>query len=540
MDQIHKDALRRTRVALVKDLDVNNIQDELLAQDIFTQLMMEYIVAERTRIDKVRRLLDDLVRRGPDAYQKFLDVLRKTGYQFLANLIIQNEEIVRREKEPHSSMSIQETSYTTREVHPALTPIQSRNVQLPTQSFFVGSQNSNSNSSPMESFGSISVSSESSLPLSRSEPSCPVRQSSGLIISETESASESGAVESNEDDTLDLTGSSPLNPTSMDVDENDSNIGSVEEERLLRETYPVQLSEDGNCQYSLEPTSTSFRITSKMTSYSMQSTEKRYTMDSKPRGAVLIINNKNFRINNEERQGTERDCGNLKRLFEEFGFVVSVKEDSTRSEILAQCRAFARDPILAKVDCMVLAVLSHGKADSLICGVDGEVINVMDEIVPMFSPKRCPPLSGKPKMYIFNACRGEKNGHSIPNLSQSITLQIDKLQRDGPNDAREYSSRVVDNQDIILCYSTFPGYSSYRDPQRGSWYIQEFVEVFRELAHEEHVMDMLTEVNKRVSQKNHKDDSSETTCVQIPCPATTLTKKWFMNPPLSGATSLRH
>lgn len=47
---------------------------------------------------------------------------------------------------------------------------------------------------------------------------------------------EYGAVESSEDDTLDLTGSSQLNPSSMDVDENDSNIGStcIDEEALLR------------------------------------------------------------------------------------------------------------------------------------------------------------------------------------------------------------------------------------------------------------------------------------------------------------------
>jgi hypothetical protein len=44
MEQIHKDALRRTRVALVKDLDVDVICDEVLANDIFTQLMMEYIM----------------------------------------------------------------------------------------------------------------------------------------------------------------------------------------------------------------------------------------------------------------------------------------------------------------------------------------------------------------------------------------------------------------------------------------------------------------------------------------------------------------
>lgn len=38
------------------------------------------------------------------------------------------------------------------------------------------------------------------------------------------------------------------------------------------------------------------------------------------------------------------------------------------------------------------------------------------------------------------------------------------------------------------------GYTSYRDTERGSWFIQEFVDVFYEHADEEHVMDMLTEI----------------------------------------------
>lgn len=38
------------------------------------------------------------------------------------------------------------------------------------------------------------------------------------------------------------------------------------------------------------------------------------------------------------------------------------------------------------------------------------------------------------------------------------------------------------------------GYTSYRDTEKGSWFIQEFVDVFYEHADEEHVMDMLTEV----------------------------------------------
>lgn len=50
-------------------------------------------------------------------------------------------------------------------------------------------------------------------------------------------------------------------------------------------------------------------------------------MDSDPRGAVLIINNRRFENNHKERLGTEQDCRNLKLLFEELGFQVYVKED---------------------------------------------------------------------------------------------------------------------------------------------------------------------------------------------------------------------
>lgn len=517
MDQIHKDALRRTRVALVKDLDVNNICDELLSQDIFTQLMMEYIMSERTRIDKVRRLLDDLVRRGPDAYERFLDVLKKTGYDFLANLIKQNEEILRREKDPSSSMPIQATSQTQGEIHPA-SRAWSRNITA-TQSSFVGSQNSNSNSSSMESFGSSSMlhsrSSESSLPLSRSEPSRLNPQLREM------------AVESNEDETLDLTGKYLLNPSSMDVDESDSNFSSVDEEALLREplTHPVQPSEDGNRPYSLEPAT----MTSRYNSLSIEKPYTIYTMDSNPRGAVLIINNKKFENNHQKRPGTEQDCKKLKHLFEKLGFYVCVKEDLKRNEVLRECQAFARHPILANADSMVLAVLSHGTADNVISGTDGRGIDVINEICPIFSAKRCPSLSCKPKMYIFNACRGEKTGHSIPNLSLSIEIQKDELQRDGPHVAGE--SQVLDTQDILLCYSTFPGYTSYRDTEKGSWFIQEFVEVFQEQAYDEHVMDMLTEINNRVGKRKHKDDLSDAMYVQMPFPASSLTKKWFLNPP---------
>lgn len=50
-------------------------------------------------MDKVRRLLDDLSRRGSNAYNGFLVALKKTGYDFLASKIVENEKIFRSEIE---------------------------------------------------------------------------------------------------------------------------------------------------------------------------------------------------------------------------------------------------------------------------------------------------------------------------------------------------------------------------------------------------------------------------------------------------------
>uniref|UniRef100_A0A8W8K3L4 CARD domain-containing protein n=1 Tax=Magallana gigas TaxID=29159 RepID=A0A8W8K3L4_MAGGI len=80
MDLVQKGAILRTRVALVNDLDVSDeLCDALMSQDIFSPLMIEYIMAQHTRMDKVRRLLDDLSRRGSNAYHGFLWALRNAG-----------------------------------------------------------------------------------------------------------------------------------------------------------------------------------------------------------------------------------------------------------------------------------------------------------------------------------------------------------------------------------------------------------------------------------------------------------------------------
>lgn len=104
---------------------------------------------EGTRNDKVCRLLNTLVEIGTNAYQAFLNVLKTTGYEFLTNQIVQNEEMIRREN-PFISTPIQETNQPAEEIRPSPIPFELRNYISAGQSSFVGSQIQNSNSSSLE------------------------------------------------------------------------------------------------------------------------------------------------------------------------------------------------------------------------------------------------------------------------------------------------------------------------------------------------------------------------------------------------------
>ena len=55
----------------------------------------------------------------------------------------------------------------------------------------------------------------------------------------------------------------------------------------------------------------------------------------------------------------------------------------------------------------ILCVLSHG-VNGFIFGVDGERIAI-DTITSKFDGNNCPALSGKPKVFIIQACQGGKS-----------------------------------------------------------------------------------------------------------------------------------
>jgi len=81
--------------------------------------------------------------------------------------------------------------------------------------------------------------------------------------------------------------------------------------------------------------------------------------------------------------------------------------------------------------------------------------------------------------------------------------------------------------DFLLAYATIPGYVSWRNPKNGSWFISALVSVVLEMGEKEHLMDMLTEVNRRVAEEFK---SSLGKSKQIPGPVSMLRKRLYFHP----------
>ncbi|XP_060569388.1 GRIP and coiled-coil domain-containing protein 2-like [Ruditapes philippinarum] len=87
MEERHRSALRRQRPRICEDLDLGTkFYAELIQAKIFKEDQIEQIKAQSTTRDQVTKLLDLLPKRGPDAFEKFVTLIRKDYYWLAVEL----------------------------------------------------------------------------------------------------------------------------------------------------------------------------------------------------------------------------------------------------------------------------------------------------------------------------------------------------------------------------------------------------------------------------------------------------------------------
>ncbi|XP_020617935.1 uncharacterized protein LOC110055858 isoform X6 [Orbicella faveolata] len=229
-------------------------------------------------------------------------------------------------------------------------------------------------------------------------------------------------------------------------------------------------------------------------------------------GYVLVINNYIFPWRDDvERTGSNDDVRNLTSLFNNFNFRHVVEDNQTGSQMIKLLQTTAEKDF-SRYDCFVCAILSHGKKDG-IYGTDEELIKI-EAITSLFRRNECPSLEGKPKIFLFQACHGSRRD-TVPVESDSDPIPLT-------------SSSLPADADFLICFASAPDHESYRQAHLGSWFISSVVDVFKEYAEREHLMDMMLRVNNRVAGFYSKEGLK-----QIPCQVCMLRKRVFFDPKYS-------
>lgn len=209
---------------------------------------------------------------------------------------------------------------------------------------------------------------------------------------------------------------------------------------------------------------------------------------------VLIINQQTFTFDKDpelkallpgeplkDRKGSEKDLEALRKLFKAFNYEVIEKNNLTHKEILRQINAVSKMSL--RYDGLIVCLLSHG-FEGLFYGSNSIPVQIKDVKELMASRT----LLNKPKILLIQACQG-------PVLQKSITMPMSSLEHDGP--VKSGSTRA----DFLLFWSTVEGFASVRDTEKGTWFIQEFIEKVNDLHGSQHLLDICTVVNNHVSLK---------------------------------------
>ncbi|KAK3091451.1 hypothetical protein FSP39_019937 [Pinctada imbricata] len=248
-----------------------------------------------------------------------------------------------------------------------------------------------------------------------------------------------------------------------------------------------------------------------------------YKMDYNRRGVALIINNKKFHHSTglNDRNGTDVDASALACRFSELGFEPEIRHNQSAKEMKDTISQFATVDH-TDADCFACAILSHGE-EGTVWGTDRQI--KVDDILAPFKGDVCASLTGKPKLFFIQACRGTKfDSGADMNVADAIGFMDE--------DVAMQTHRIPAEADFLVAYSVVPGFYSWRNSADGSWFVQALSRVLEEHGTELDLLTMMTRVNQKVALQFQSTTSNPNLSgkKQIPCVTSMLTKDVYFIP----------
>ena len=266
-----------------------------------------------------------------------------------------------------------------------------------------------------------------------------------------------------------------------------------------------------------------------------------YIKESKPRsetgvyiarGECLIINQifenvRNPQLKKYWRPGSEHDEEELIRTWNKLGCQknIRVERDLAVDEISKVLTEFRQKLKSSNPDFIIIAVLGHGKRVN-VCQCMSKSVNVcqcqrgteyimdinwqgfpVNKIKNMFvDGHECPIMLGRPKIFIFQACRGKNRQVPMSYITNLPDIQDDADETDGEQD----DDKMIEKDGVqyphkswfMTYHSTIEGYVSLRNRAKGSIFIQELCKKLNEQWYRLDISSIASLVNKEI-MKNY-------------------------------------
>ncbi|NWI68887.1 CASP1 protein, partial [Todus mexicanus] len=206
--------------------------------------------------------------------------------------------------------------------------------------------------------------------------------------------------------------------------------------------------------------------------------------ETRTRRALLVCNVEFEHLS--RRDGAEADVEGMTKLLEGLGYVVHIHRNLTAQGMATVMKDFAALEEHRTSDSTFLVFMSHGVRAGL-CGTKSrdETTDILhlDTVYERFNNKHCRLLLGKPKVVIFQSCRGVHAGSVMVSDSAAPAAPAPSAAHAIPaaleNDA---IFEVHLESDFATLHSSTPDTISWRNPVTGSLFIQRLVEELRNRA----------------------------------------------------------
>lgn len=203
-------------------------------------------------------------------------------------------------------------------------------------------------------------------------------------------------------------------------------------------------------------------------------------MDTQPRGYVFILNYDSFSGRPDlDLEASQNDTQNLGNMFGQMGYRGDSHSSLTAKdtkEVLMKVRDME---MLNDVGCAIFIISSHSINNTTFLTSDLKHITT-DWLLSLFNEAECPQLKNKPKLFIFDFCRGYYNDGDAAALKETYTL-----------------TRVQEPlRDMLCLYSSNCGITSYSYSKDGSAFTTSLCRTLARHSHNKELYDLYIELIK--------------------------------------------